>query len=140
MNDLPQQGTTVSSPQSQPMFPSGTLGSTKEGEGMPVSELPMQEIGREIELPKEVASAGVKVQPTIVTIPQPVSTMGVKPAGSSVPVGTGSTITLPLTQAQITEGLEKNIQDSWRWLAVWCIRRLKQLRFLNPNKLSTNNE
>lgn len=127
MNDLPQQGTTANSPQSQPMSPSGSFSSSKEGEGMPVSELPIQEVGREIELPKEVVSAGVKVQPTTIPLPKPVSAMGAKPAGSSVSIGTGSTITLPLTQAQITEGLEKNIQDSWRWLAVWCIRRLKQL-------------
>lgn len=105
---------------------SGSPGMAKEAEPMSSSELPFKELGRDIELPKEVVSAGVKVQPTTVAIPKPVSQMGVAQTGS-VPVETGTTVTLPLSQPQIQEGLGRSVLDSWRWLAVWCVRRLKQL-------------
>lgn len=139
MNDLPQTGNTVRPSQPQPIT-SGTPSLGKEGEVVPSSELPIQEIHKELELPKELIATGVKTQPTVVNIPPPISKMGVKPMGSNVGLGNGATVTLPLTQAQIAEGLQKNIVDSWRWLAVWCIRRLKQLRFLSLAKPSTNNE
>lgn len=92
--------------------------------------LPLKDIGtKEFELPKEVASAGVKTQPTTVQIPPKVTNFGVKPTGSSVPVGTGQSVTLPLTDAQIAEGLKQSITSSLRWLSVWCVRKLRQLHF-----------
>ncbi len=77
-------------------------------------------------LPKEVTSAGVTIQPTTIPIPQPVSQMGVKPAGSNIPMPTASTV-LPITDDQIAQGLGKSIKDSIRWLAEWCIRSLKKV-------------
>lgn len=136
MNDLPPSGTIVGSQQSQTTPVTGSPGVSKEGEVVPSSELPIQEIRKELELPKEVVSAGVRTQPTVVNLPKPIAQMGVKPTGNNVGFGTGSTVTLPLTQPQIAQGLKKSIVDSWRWLAVWCIRRLKQLRFLNPTNLT----
>jgi len=132
MNDLPQQGNIASPEPSQPAPVPGGPGLAKEGEGISSSELPIEEIGKEVEPPKEVVSAGVKTTPTVINLPKPITQMGVKPAGPNITVGTGSTVVLPLTQPQITQGLQKSILDSWRWLAVWCIRRLKQLRFFNP--------
>lgn len=83
--------------------------------------------GSEMELPKEVASAGVRMQPTTIPIPQPVAQMGVKPAPASVPVATTATVTLPISDDQIARGLTQSVNDSWRWLAEWCVKRLKQL-------------
>lgn len=92
--------------------------------------------GQEIELPKEVAAAGVRVQPTTVQLPQPVVQMGVTPVGSAAqPQAT--TVVLPLTDDQIVQGLKQSITSSWRWLAEWCVRKLKQLhrKFVKFDKL-----
>lgn len=83
--------------------------------------------GQEVELPKEVASAGVKVRPTTVAIPQSVAQLGVKPAGVNVPAQGAAAIALPLTDDQIATGLHQSIASSLRWFAEWCLRRLKQL-------------
>lgn len=81
---------------------------------------------KEIELPKEVISAGVKIQPTTVQLPQNVTNMGVTPIGNTV-VAQPPAIALPLTDDQIALGLKQSIVSSWRWLAEWCVRRLKQI-------------
>jgi len=133
MNSLPNQGVIPSS-QNPPLSSAGSLGVGKEGESSPSIEFPIQEIHREVDLPKEVSSVGVKSQPTVVPLPKPIQQMGVKASGQNIQIGTGSTVVLPLTQSQISEGLNKGIVDSWRWLAVWCIRRLKQLRFFQIKK------
>lgn len=77
-------------------------------------------------LSKEVTSAGVTIHPTTIPIPPPVAKMGVQPAGANIPMPTATTV-LPITDEQIAEGLGKTIRDSWRWLAEWCVRRLKQV-------------
>lgn len=82
--------------------------------------------GQEIELPKEVAAAGVRPQPTTVILPQPVAQMGVSAVGQGAPPP-ATTVTLPLTDDQIAQGLKQSITSSWRWLAEWCVRKLKQL-------------
>jgi len=133
MNALPGPGDSVNS-QPTPVIPmSGGLGIGKESEVLSSADQPIREISQELELPKEVVSAGVKTQPTVVNLPQPVTQMGVKQTGVNTGLGSGATVVLPLTQPEITLGLQENILQSWRWLAVWCIRRLKQFRFLNLN-------
>ena len=77
-------------------------------------------------LSKEVTSAGVSIHPTTIPIPPPVGAMGVKPGVANIPMPTASTV-LPLSDDQIAQGLRKSIRDSWRWLAQWCLRRLKQV-------------
>lgn len=90
--------------------------------------LPIKDVGtHEVELTPEVASAGVKIQPTSVVLPQNVQQLGVKPSGPMTPVGSGASVTLPLTDDQIAKGLHQSITSSWRWLAEWCVRKLKQL-------------
>jgi hypothetical protein len=86
----------------------------------------LREIGQDMELPEEVSSAGVKVQPTAVSVPTPVSQLGVQPAGGIAPAQVQSN--LPLTDDEIAKGLTQSITDSWRWLAEWCKMRLKKLR------------
>lgn len=82
--------------------------------------------GQEIELPKEVATAGVTTQPTTVVVPHNIAQMGVKPVGQMV-MPKAVTTALPLTDVQIAQGLKQSITSSWRWLAEFCVRRLKQL-------------
>jgi len=144
MNNLPGQGDTVIS-QSPPVTPlSGSVGLGKESEVLSSADQPIREVSQELELPKEVVSAGVKVQPTVINLPPPVTQMGVKQTGANTGLGSGATVSLPLTQPQIAQGLQQDILSSWRWLAVWCIRRLKKFRFLNltnpTNATNTTNE
>ncbi len=77
-------------------------------------------------LPKEVASAGVRVHPTTIPIPPPIANLGVKPSGQNIPAHT-TTVTLPISDDQVVAGLKQGITSSWRWLSVWCLRRLKQV-------------
>ena len=131
MNDLPDSASPAgtNNPTNTPIIQSGTgVGSiSKEIEGgVGLSEAGLHDVsGQEMELPKEVAAVGVKVQPTTVTIPQPVAQMGVISAGTNVPAAPA--VALPLTDDQIAVGLKASITSSIRWLAEWCVLRLKQL-------------
>lgn len=93
--------------------------------GKELEPVGLKEVGKEVELPPEVASTGVKVQPTTVKIPPKVSQMGVTPMGQAAST---SSRNIPLTDDQIAQGLTQSITSSWKWLALWCIRKLKQLR------------
>lgn len=97
------------------------------------SSLPIADIGFEIDLPKEVVSAGVVQKPQSVQIPKPVAQQGVVPSGTSVPVGNGSSVTLPLPEEKIKEGLSRGVGNSFRWFAEWCVRQMKIIR-LPTNK------
>jgi len=74
-----------------------------------------------------VVSSGVTVKPTVVSIPPPVQSLGVKPMGQNIPVQTSPSVTLPLTDVQIAQGLHTSITSSLRWLAEWCRRKLKMI-------------
>jgi hypothetical protein len=118
MNDLP-------TPSGNNPQPGTSVGVNKEIEGGS-SELPFRPTGQETEVSPEIASSGVKVQPTTIPIPQPVQAMGVKPAGQNIPPAAPA-VALPLSDDQIALGLKQGIWSSWRWLAQWCIRKLKQI-------------
>ncbi len=107
MSDLPER---VTGPSSAPETTTAPEAGRGEGDS----------------LPKELASAGVTIHPTTIPVPQPVAKMGVAPVGANVPMPATSTV-LPLTDDQIATGLNQSIASSWRWLATWCMRRLKQL-------------
>ncbi len=98
----------------------------KETEPIGLSEgSPFKEVGKDIELPKEVAQAGVSAHPTTVSLPQSVAQLGVKPVGSSVQTQ-APVVPLPLTDDQIAAGLQQGMTSSWHWLALWCVRKLKK--------------
>jgi hypothetical protein len=114
MNDLPAP-------------PSGANPSTnKEQETGMVTDVPFRPAGEETEVSPEVVASGVKVQPTTIPIPSAVSAMGVRPAGQNIPPADPA-VSLPLSDDQIAQGLKQSVWSSWRWLAQWCIRRLKQV-------------
>jgi hypothetical protein len=104
----------------------------KEQAPMPLSpETPsLVEIGKSADLPQEVQRAGVKMQSDTVTLPKLVQNMGVTAVGPSVPPASAATVVLPLTDDQIAQGLHQSIVSSWRWLAEWCERQLKQAHIL----------
>ncbi len=130
MNDLP----TSASPQAnqpvstQPSVPMNPVGSSNKEAGVGGGlEVGLRDVSaQEVELPKEVASVGVKVQPTTIPIPPPVQQLGVQPTGQNVPVQQPPR-RVPLTDDQIVQGLKQGVTTSWRWLAEYCVRRLKQL-------------
>ena len=93
----------------------------------PVEAPVITEVGQEAPLAPELSHVGVALHPTTVELPKIASQLGVKPVGQAVPMPTVSTIVLPLSDEKIAEGLHQSITSSWRWLAQWCIRRLKEL-------------
>jgi hypothetical protein len=139
MTDLPipaSPGTnpviqTSDLPQVQPVVSSGNKESV--GGSIDHAESLQDATGAEFELPKEVSSVGVRIQPTTVAIPQPVAQMGVKPAGQNIPVQTKPAVTLPLNDDQIAAGLHAGITESIRWLATWCVFRLKHMHIALKN-------
>lgn len=127
MTDLPDSNNPQSPPQPQgtPASPSGSkevVGGIDRSEGL------RDATGQETELPREVVQAGVRIQPTSVPIPPSVAQMGVKPAGGTIPSQTTSTAALPISDDQIAAGLHMSIVNSLRWLAEWCVKKLKQIR------------
>lgn len=118
MNDLPTQY--------PPPVPATPTGNKEVVGGVELPEGLQSAAGQEMELPHEVVSAGVRIQPTSIPIPAPVAQMGVQPAGKNIPAVQTTTVVLPLTDDQIAKGLHESITSSWLWLAHWCIKRLKQ--------------
>ena len=105
----------------------GTICKEVEAGGLWFEQAAVKDVsGQETELPKEVAAVGVKIQPTTVQIPQPVAQMGVKAVGDAIRPEEPAVV-LPLTDEQIALGLKQSITSSWRWLAEFCVRKLKQL-------------
>ena len=100
------------------------------GVGLGNFEIPdLTEIGKDVELPKEVESAGVKV------IPSPQRNVPLQKSTTvqyTGPVQTGSATNavkaVPLTDDQIAAGLKMSVKSSWRWLSEWCVRKLKQMK------------
>ena len=142
MQDLPAQPQASSVDLTS--IPAATAGSiSKEADigGIGSPEVGIRDVtGQEVELPKEVSSVGVRVQPTTVAIPQPVAQMGVKPLGQNVPAQPAPAVALPLTDDQIAVGLKASITSSIRWLAEFCMRRLKQIHHSitkQPKKIAT---
>jgi hypothetical protein len=135
MNDLPdpaQSSVTSNAQDPNPKSVSSTYSSgNKEvmSGGFSSQESLKDVTGQELDLPKEVVSAGVRMQPTTISIPPPIAKLGVQASGSNVPVQTSPAVVLPLTDDQIAKGLHEGINNSVRWLAEWCMRRLKHLHY-----------
>lgn len=124
----PATSTNPANPQS--VSGSGVRGKEIEGGvGLGGLEIPeLTEVGKDIELPKDVEAAGVKVTPTNISIPKSVQNFGVTPVGQKPVVQQPiQAQPVPLTDDQITKGLKQGVKSSWRWLAEWCVRKLKQL-------------
>jgi hypothetical protein len=96
-----------------------------ESENVGIKETPGEH--REIEKKREVGEF-VKEVPQRPEIPEEVEKAGVKHAGSTAPVGKKPTkqVKLPLTDDEIVKGLHAHVWQSIRWLALWCVRKLKK--------------
>jgi hypothetical protein len=108
---------------------SGGVGVGKEEEpvvsGAGLKETPSEH--RELEKRKE-AREYIKEIPLRPKIPPEVERAGVKhvPAPAPIIKKGKKKIQLPLTDDQIVVGLHAHIWESIKWLAVWCVRKLKK--------------
>lgn len=134
MDDLPTPASLGNNPISPAQPAGGQLGSISVGKELEPAAGSLEQAtfkdvssAKEIELPKEVVASGVTTQPITVQLPQAVTQMGVKSVGQAV-MPQAPAVALPLTETQIAQGLKQSITSSWRWLAEWCMRKLKQLQ------------
>lgn len=133
MDSLPTTSKTspVFPPPPQPQPPVVSGGMAKEV--APISESPVEaplitEVGKEVTLNPEVSGAGVRMQSDTIEVPRPIQQLGVTAVGPSAAMPAAApTIVLPLTDDQIAQGLNQSILSSWRWLAEWCSRQLRQM-------------
>lgn len=119
-----------------PAMPAGSMVGSMAKEQVPLTATPetpsLSEVGKEVDLPQEVQRAGVTIQSDTITLPKVVQNMGVSAVGPSAPPSSApvATVVLPLTDDQIAQGVHQSIMTSWRWLAEWCERQLKQAHIL----------
>lgn len=117
--------------------PSVASSAGKEQEKVTVSPVEtVSAVGAEVQLPKEVESAGVTIVRETIELPPDMKKLGVTPAGTSTPVTVTTAlppVTLPISDKEIITGLHAQILDSLRWLAVWCMRRLKKAHIALKN-------
>lgn len=107
---------------------SSTSGLHKEQEPFSGNESAALEQGSaEVELTPELEKAGVVAHHDNVRVSPEVQQMGVETMGPTQPVIYTGAVQLPLTDDQIVVGLHAQILSSLRWLAEWCIKRLKQV-------------
>lgn len=95
----------------------------------------VSEIGQEVELPKEVERAGVEVLKETIELPPDVKKLGVTPTGPSAPAAAATIppVVLPISDQQVVAGLHVQILNSLRWLAEWCIKKLKKAHITLKN-------
>ncbi|MBM3283955.1 hypothetical protein FJY90_06995 [Candidatus Gottesmanbacteria bacterium] len=89
----------------------------------------VQAVLHEIEIPEEVEKAGVKSIGETIELPPDVKKLGVAPAGISTTLPSTTTlpqIVLPLSDQNVFIGLHAKVTSALRWLAIWCIRKLKK--------------
>lgn len=111
-----------------------TVGKEQEGAKVTVPEV-VSEITPEVVLPKEAERAGVEVVKETIELPPDVKKLGVTPAGPSAPVTTTAMpqVVLPISDPQVVAGFHAQIISSLRWLATWCIRKLKKAHIILKN-------
>lgn len=104
--------------------------SGKEHEGIKITASEaVSEITQEVELPKEVEKAGVEIIKDTIELPPDIKKLGVTQTGPSTPVPTTTAlpqVVLPISDQTVVSGLHAQILSSLRWLAVWCIKKLKK--------------
>lgn len=106
-----------------------SAGTGKEREMPVVAKEMISEVGREADIPKEVEKAGVEVIKETIELPPDVKRLGVTQTGPSVPaisVTATPQVVLPISDQTVIAGLHAQLLSSLRWLAQWCVRRLKK--------------
>lgn len=88
----------------------------------------VQAVAAEVELPKEVEQAGVTILRDTIELPPDVKRLGVTHAGQTTPSSVTAlpAVVLPISDPQVVAGLHQHVSNALRWLAEWCIMRLKK--------------
>lgn len=91
-----------------------------------VSEV--KEITPTMEIPREVESAGVSEVGKPTELPPDIRRFGVSHSGANtqIVIPASPNVTLPISDQQIVVGMHAKITSAFRWLATWCIRKLKK--------------
>lgn len=128
-----QNSSTSKQTDSSVVFPqiiSSSATISKEHEvGVLIPTEAIQSVSTEVEIHPEVEKAGVTTLRDTIELPPDVKKMGVTPVGSSTPVATTTTlprVLLPISDDQVVAGLHVHVINAFRWLAVWCIKKLKK--------------
>ncbi|OGG32108.1 hypothetical protein A3I80_05110 [Candidatus Gottesmanbacteria bacterium RIFCSPLOWO2_02_FULL_40_10] len=59
-------------------------------------------------------------------MPPDVKKLGVSVSNAQSPVFTAAQVSLPITDDKILEGLKAPLSSAFKWLAVWCIKKLQK--------------
>lgn len=113
--------------QTVPPVISSSVGKEQEAIKITAAE-EVASISVEATLPEEVEKAGVEIVKETIELPPDVKKLGVTTTGPSVSVVTTTIpqIPLPISDQQVVVGLHAQLLSSLRWLAIWCIRKLKK--------------
>ena len=96
-----------------------------------VKEAKVEEISKDAELKKDVADAGVEKIHGVIELPPDVKKLGVTLSGSQAPVvSTTTPVSLPISDDKIFKGTNAPITSALKWLAVWCLKRLKSAHLI----------
>ena len=114
----------------QAAIPTGNIQKEQEPIAVPKTEVIGHETS-EVEIPPEVERAGVTKLSDTIELPPDLKKLGVTHTGPSVPITPVTTtvlpqVTLPITNTQVVAGLHAQVISALRWLAEWCIRKLKK--------------
>lgn len=114
-----------------PKTPTAVSGSSKGGkEAEPIKSADtFQTITAEVQPQPEVKKAGVEVIKDSIELPPDIKSLGVSPAGASVPMTVAASIpqvVLPIPDNIVVAGLHTKVGNAVRWMAVWCIKKLKK--------------
>lgn len=115
------------------MPPTISAGVSKEVVRVSNAESFLDETEKSVEISPELEKSGVQKVSGEVVIPPQLKQMGVQHAGPTAPVSSQVSVSLPITDDQVLKGLHANIFDAFRWLAVWCVRRLKMAHLALKN-------
>lgn len=84
------------------------------------------EVSKEVELPTEVKEAGVEHLHGSIELPPDIKKLGVSASGVQTQVQPPAvTVTLPIQDDKIFDGSKAPVTSSIKWLATWCLKRLK---------------
>src|SRR5688572_5594236 len=121
LNPADVAGTTAVSGTSSP----GITG--KEYEPIASGEATLEDVRSELELAPELEQAGLRRVSETIELPPDVRQMGVSSHGPTQQMPTTTTVQLPISDDAIVQGLHASVFSSLRWLAEWCVKRLKKV-------------
>lgn len=120
------KGQSIPTPVPTVSIPAG--GKEKEPIKTGNTELVSETTG-DAELAPEMEKAGVIQFKETIELPPDMKKLGLGPAGASVPFTSLTAIppvVLPISDQQVVTGLQANVSSAIKWLATWCVKKLKK--------------